>query len=386
MMRAHPRSRGEHWDVESHAGNVLGSSPLARGTRGVQGDFADCVGLIPARAGNTLEALTITREDWAHPRSRGEHGSDRESQGRGRGSSPLARGTRLFLRAGLPLNGLIPARAGNTFTITVTCRPWGGLIPARAGNTCWSFCSPVTGWAHPRSRGEHKLERPRQGRGAGSSPLARGTPSGRPGHRCRSGLIPARAGNTKGTPSKSPMMRAHPRSRGEHVPAVRFKLTGPGSSPLARGTQLLRRRPVCCLGLIPARAGNTPCVPCEWVVSGAHPRSRGEHWDAASTPAWSSGSSPLARGTRVLPTLPRGALGLIPARAGNTFMCRFLRWGGWAHPRSRGEHAARTRLTYDEAGSSPLARGTLHHPQDHRGRVGLIPARAGNTEGVPGPA
>ena len=91
-----------------------GSSPLARGTRGFSRATAGGGGLIPARAGNT-EWLT----DWlqtgeAHPRSRGEHLPSVTEQKLHRGSSPLARGTLedLFMVDGL--DGLIPARAGNT--------------------------------------------------------------------------------------------------------------------------------------------------------------------------------------------------------------------------------------------------------------------------------
>ena len=50
-----------------------------------------------------------------------------------------------------------------------------------------------------------------------------------------------------------------------------------GSSPLARGTRVRRTREFGVCGLIPARAGNTPSSLMVWVVSGAHPRSRGEH-------------------------------------------------------------------------------------------------------------
>ena len=52
---------------------------------------------------------------WAHPRSRGEHGLVEQLQGVRLGSSPLARGTPFASKQGMQANGLIPARAGNTF-------------------------------------------------------------------------------------------------------------------------------------------------------------------------------------------------------------------------------------------------------------------------------
>ena len=52
------------------------------------------------------------------------------------------------------------------------------------------------------------------------------------------------------------------------------------------------------LGLIPARAGNTYPVLPNRNYTGAHPRSRGEHSKISSWWTVSTGSSPLARGTR----------------------------------------------------------------------------------------
>ena len=133
------------------------------------------------------------------------------------------------------------------------------------------------------------------------------------------------------------------------------------------------------LGLIPARAGNTANSRRKHQRAGAHPRSRGEHRVRNLHGDVVTGSSPLARGT-----LPGGALfgyglGLIPARAGNTWQGNFFPAGRWAHPRSRGEHSGMALVCSRRAGSSPLARGTLVPDVHQHLRDGLIPARAGNT-------
>ena len=111
---AHPRSRGEHGVAVTQQGKAPGSSPLARGTPAVFPEMNFSVGLIPARAGNTDAVPSPTCGHRAHPRSRGEHGVIPGGQPGGVGSSPLARGTRSVRVVSVFLWGLIPARAGNT--------------------------------------------------------------------------------------------------------------------------------------------------------------------------------------------------------------------------------------------------------------------------------
>ena len=193
--RAHPRSRGEHlkssrsWKpqegssplargtllildyqektlglIPARAGNTShhacssawfsGSSPLARGTLWYPVRMAPGMGLIPARAGNTSGKAPSASTDRAHPRSRGEHCDSGCRCNSEQGSSPLARGTQIFLKNPPPQLGLIPARAGNT-------------------TLCWT--GRVQKWAHPRSRGEHFGLHECLKHLLGSSPLARGT-------------------------------------------------------------------------------------------------------------------------------------------------------------------------------------------------------------------
>ena len=175
------------------------------------------------------------------------------------------------------------------------------------------------------------------------------------------------------------ILRAHPRSRGEHLSPVWWNSCTVGSSPLARGTRLHIERHALGHGLIPARAGNTPlCV--RWACpSWAHPRSRGEHTSAAAGSSPVRGSSPLARGTLLTIFDGLKAVGLIPARAGNTMGLTSSSYAARAHPRSRGEHPRITPRAAASGGSSPLARGTQSHSRCGERRPGLIPARAGNT-------
>ena len=175
-----------------------------------------------------------------------------------------------------------------------------GLIPARAGNTLFPIPHCPAFGAHPRSRGEHKFFTEAPLFLLGSSPLARGTHGRTRILAHRMGLIPARAGNTLPSLATSECYWAHPRSRGEHRPLRRALRTLPGSSPLARGTRGVVCEKVRGAGLIPARAGNTNPPTALTMISGAHPRSRGEHFKARYAAAALGGSSPLARGTRYL--------------------------------------------------------------------------------------
>ena len=171
-----------------------GSSPLARGLQESGRNENDVPGIIPARAGFTGSGLL----------------SDLG------GSSPLARGL---------LSERVPGGDGHR------------IIPARAGFT------PPGGWRgpgfedHPRSRGVYDSSTMTIRLSAGSSPLARGLHSFPMSNDDEKGIIPARAGFTRGRPRR----REHHR----------------GSSPLARGLperQLPRPRHA---GIIPARAGFT---------------------------------------------------------------------------------------------------------------------------------
>ena len=152
-----------------------------------------------------------------------------------------------------------------------------------------------------------------------------------------------------------------------------------GSSPLARGTFRAALNANRALGLIPARAGNTWTLSLFSSSSGAHPRSRGEHSVASGKTVLNPGSSPLARGTRAVASCVCGTEGLIPARAGNTGRVERVACCARAHPRSRGEHTPQTWAATLPPGSSPLARGTRVPALLRAGCSGLIPARAGNT-------
>ena len=217
-------------------------------------------------------------------------------------------------------------------------RMFARLIPARAGNIPCATGSPALAAAHPRSRGEHRRKPWKASLRRGSSPLARGTFGVGLSGGASLRLIPARAGNIRGSTPAASRQAAHPRSRGEHAIADTKDRGIAGSSPLARGTLYINRRGNAGLRLIPARAGNMFFALTWLPFESAHPRSRGEHWRRRARSLASCGSSPLARGTsRRLPFF-LGRRRLIPARAGNICPPQGTKPFSSAHPRSRGEH------------------------------------------------
>ena len=253
-----------------------GSSPLTRGKLGVSCGCFEDDGLIPAHAGKTDSMSSRLADNMAHPRSRGENRRSKRHHAGARGSSPLTRGK---LRLEL-------VKVGNR-----------GLIPAHAGKTgLWS--PPPPGW--------------------GSSPLTRGKLVTCRGSRRCQGLIPAHAGKTPPSDHGVMWSGAHPRSRGENRKTALAWARRGGSSPLTRGKLGVAHPSKPRKRLIPAHAGKTISHSMPRSLRWAHPRSRGENagHDAAA-----------AHGGR-----------LIPAHAGKTPVSMRRGSTGRAHPRSRGEN------------------------------------------------
>ena len=171
----------------------------------------------------------------------------------------------------------------------------------------------------------------------GSSPQARGTqPVARPGFDCF-WFIPAGAGNARDCHSQIPLATVHPRRRGERPQTPKIAMARFGSSPQARGTQLLR---VCHAQIdrfIPAGAGNARAQNTPRQGKSVHPRRRGEREPRAVERCREPGSSPQARGTRSASTLSSILRRFIPAGAGNAGDVASNDFQRPVHPRRRGE-------------------------------------------------
>ena len=91
------------------------------------------------------------------------------------------------------------------------------------------------------------------------------------------------------------------------------------------------------------------------------------------------GLPPLARGILDDSWIYNDAVGITPARAGNTLSQ--IKLAGWHrdHPRSRGEYILPGSLHEKPLGSPPLARGIPAINTKYSNLRGITPARAGNT-------
>ena len=156
-------------------------------------------------------------------------------------------------------------------------------------------------------------------------------------------------------------MVVYPRWRGEHFSNLKPVGSLFGLSPLARGTQSNRYFKWPAVRFIPAGAGNSPG---DWRNNPDHavyPRWRGELFFSRNSFSWSSGLSPLARGTRVAAAHRWRTHRFIPAGAGNSLTRRARVFLCPVYPRWRGELYPALNLEIKLLGLSPLARGT-HKP------------------------
>ena len=257
------------------------------------------------------------------------------------------------------------------------------IIPALAGNTAKSHTRSPPAPDHPRSRGEYHAPTRSHVHRWGSSPLSRGIPRLLPVHIDAARIIPALAGNTLSRGLWQLSAWDHPRSRGEYVTWRLSSCPPGGSSPLSRGIHKLAEKHSVAVRIIPALAGNTRLPARTGAPQPDHPRSRGEYRSPGTTYDPTTGSSPLSRGILGEYGLMTQIQGIIPALAGNTRIMATPYPNVTDHPRSRGEYSRIPSAVLFAPGSSPLSRGIQISRMDCSLRPGIIPALAGNTRGVP---
>lgn len=110
----------------------------------------------------------------------------------------------------------------------------------------------------------------------------------------------------------------HPRERGKHDKDILRAEYHYGSPPRARVTRQSQHRDISVIPIIPASAGNTRGSGRRSRPSPGHPRERGEHQEQHLEHPRDHRSSPRARGTRESIRDDSVSWPVIPASAGNT--------------------------------------------------------------------
>ena len=262
---------------------VFSNTQHERGALSEPTVLLDSLGIIPACAGSTPTASSLSTNKWDHPRMRGEHGGLACPSRHGTGSSPHARGAPHGRYDLVGVHGIIPACAGSTIVEDIPYSP---------------------GTDHPRMRGEHAMACSTSSRREGSSPHARGAQVLVLGDGAAVGIIPACAGSTRMGRMSAYCRWDHPRMRGEHAAGAWWEPQTKGSSPHARGARAGRGQLLIKGGIIPACAGSTRAQISGKPRKGDHPRMRGEHPLPGMGAGLFAGSSPHARGA--LKTAPAG--------------------------------------------------------------------------------
>ena len=176
-----------------------GSSPRVRGKQlGGQGPRRP-PRIIPARAGKTASVASWRAHARDHPRACGENPLLARWRPGPRGSSPRVRGKLAPGDCLWVVRGIIPARAGKTLEPRTT-RALSRDHPRACGENLRRAAAPPrrrAGADHPRACGENAVDRNVDGGARGSSPRVRGKPSCPCGKKRRGRIIPARAGKTR---------------------------------------------------------------------------------------------------------------------------------------------------------------------------------------------
>ena len=413
----HPRACGANIEHLERQQRKYGSSPRVRGKLRGQPKPASPHRIIPARAGQTLSSFLRMCWDSDHPRACGANASYGYRGGCLRGSSPRVRGKQRE-GAELRLSGrIIPARAGQTARRSTRRRTspdhpracganaaiGGGILAsdhpracgANSSSRCVADCSTgsspragqtnsTSNWMcgkadHPRACGANSGLTYLVPSVAGSSPRVRGKRILGSLLRVGCRIIPARAGQTRCRRPVCSRCPDHPRACGAnwHTRAVADGLYG--SSPRVRGKHVVEADGDSAIGIIPARAGQTRPPHTDWLSRPDHPRACGANYLTALIVFIAIGSSPRVRGKpRGLAAGQRGGR-IIPARAGQTV------WGGQRgasradHPRACGANSSASAVTVTLPGSSPRVRGKQRASRQPDEHVRIIPARAGQT-------
>ena len=336
-----------------------GLSPRTRGSRRGRIAAEPVQGPIPADAGEPAIPVHRRLPFRAYPRGRGG-----------------ARG-RLHLRD--EAQGLSPRTRGSHDGVAHVGRS-SGPIPADAGEPARPRRHTHHLRAYPRGRGGAWSAGRRCTPGGGLSPRTRGSRASPGSFRFSLGPIPADAGEPPSRAWKQWTHGAYPRGRGGAPFGLGSRSAVTGLSPRTRGSPLDRQFLLAFQGPIPADAGEPGTATDRPDARGAYPRGRGGALDTRQLSAMRQGLSPRTRGSRRLFRSIRFRCGPIPADAGEPARESSRRPARGAYPRGRGGAPRFARVKPLGEGLSPRTRGSLSEWSDYSFSKGPIPADAGEPQ------
>ena len=354
--RVYPRACGGTAVVIGYREAGKGLSPRVRGNRRGRYGIAPCCGSIPARAGEPGPTHKQIVNSMVYPRACG--------------------GTALRAATATHSSGLSPRVRGNPRcrrTRDTTYRS----IPARAGEPSSGKTRPIATRVYPRACGGTPNRGVRYPVRGGLSPRVRGNLALAPAHRRCRGSIPARAGEPRGRGRGQSQCGVYPRACGGTSTSGWIPIACGGLSPRVRGNRLHEMSDVQGLRSIPARAGEPKEWAKNRILSAVYPRACGGTRRATRIPSSRGGLSPRVRGNHDDPRVGQRHRGSIPARAGEPGTTARTSENTGVYPRAcGGTHRARRRLAVAR-GLSPRVRGNQGNEELLLGALGSIPARAG---------
>ena len=215
------------------------------------------------------------------------------------------------------------------------------------------------------------------GGGDGLSPRVRGNRSSWLAMAVALGPIPACAGEPDLDEYLERLERAYPRVCGGTAnPAILISAAA-GLSPRVRGNPLPRCHKPRSPGPIPACAGEPFDGAHEGCVSRAYPRVCGGTQDSRINGLGCSGLSPRVRGNRHQVASATGRVGPIPACAGEPKLARSHTQTAGAYPRVCGGTPCDMKATVSDPGLSPRVRGNHQLANNAIFVIRPIPACAG---------